>query len=434
MQAATPLRPRLFVLAAVTLFLANGVVVAPASAQELNLADRLQILSPPTNFFQLQPCRSKNDPPLAATPQKPGKKNPFADIPGLEVPDLRPIHPDATVKPRAKIDLQKEKEEEEKFTAFYTPPNPNCPTKQPTNVVFNFPINPTYESNVLKSSSSIDNGGSFGFGGGVQITTAGLESRPWDLIAFSATSASARYVGFPAKSVDAVSEQWAYQIFLHAIYYPDHQHPADIYDPAHPPKDQLYIGTMTVDTLSFGVINQTAYTPGLRRETADLFTPQFTLARQNISLFGIGDDPTDNQCWTSNKKAGPGFCHYLDLSLTGGTTFSDVTAQQNLNISAAANLGWRVAGCDWKIALPTVLTARYYENVLGGRQDLLLQVGPTFTYTPPQPPAGQLAYTFSVAMTYNQNYSSLATAAWRGVIVQPTLTLAFAPEISAASK
>jgi hypothetical protein len=122
-----------------------------------------------------------------------------------------------------------------------------------------------------------------------------------------------------------------------------------------------------------------------------------------------------------------GFCYYLDLALTVGQTFSDVITQQNANVACSVTLGWRVPDSNWKITLPVVATARDYENVLGGRRDVLFQIGPAATYVLPsdKPSAPSLAFSFSV--TYNQNYSTLSTAAWHGIVAQPTLTVAFQP-------
>jgi len=174
-----------------------------------------------------------------------------------------------------------------------------------------------------------------------------------------------------------------------------------------------------------GFINQTAYLPGYHIETADLFTPQFTLARQNVAL-------SDNVCSTltvAGARSTPrwGTCYYFDLALTVGQTFSDVITQQNASVALSATPGWRIPDSDWKITLPTVATAKEYENVVGGRQDVLFQIGPTATYTLPAAKQDDPSLMFSLAATYNRNYSTLSTAAWHGYIIQPTLTIAFQP-------
>jgi hypothetical protein len=282
------------------------------------------------------------------------------------------------------------------------------------------PFNPTYETNVLKSDTNIHSDGSWGFGGSVLFTGPGLDGRNFDIVAFNAQSASARYWNFPSKSFDAVTEQGLYQIYLGA-YHNDGK-------PIDEGKLQ-YANLLTIDTLGLGFVNQTTYLPGYHVETADLLTPQFTLARQNIDL----DPNKARSCLAPKAGQMPGdeitragFCYYLDLALTVGQTFSDVPTLENVNVALSATPGWRVDGTNWKIALPMVATAKEYEEVLGGRQDVLLQIGPTASYTLPTA-QGAPSLMFSLAASYNRNYSTLSTAAWHGYIIQPTLTVAFQP-------
>jgi hypothetical protein len=304
------------------------------------------------------------------------------------------------------------------FTALSIPITFKCGAPQPRTVKISFPFNPTDETNALKSNTNVNPDTSLGFGGSILVTGPGFEGRPYDVMAFSASSASARYSDFRSKSFDALTEQGIYQVFLGA-----HHIDGTTFDVT---KEEV-ANLLTIDTVSFGFLNQTAFMPGFHNETADLFTPQFTVARQNIAL---GDDlcstpPDPNKPVPKVKRLG--FCYYLDLALTVGQTFSDVITQQNANVACSVTLGWRVPDSNWKITLPVVATARDYENVLGGRRDVLFQIGPAATYVLPsdKPSAPSLAFSFSV--TYNQNYSTLSTAAWHGIVAQPTLTVAFQP-------
>ena len=90
----------------------------------------------------------------------------------------------------------------------------------------------------------------------------------------------------------------------------------------------------------------------------------------------------------------------------------------------------RIDKTDWKVTLPITATARAYEDVVGGRDDLLLQIGPALTYasqTYADRSGDAYAVQFSLSATYNRNFSTVAASAWRGYIVMPTLTLAFQP-------
>jgi hypothetical protein len=141
--------------------------------------------------------------------------------------------------------------------------------------------------------------------------------------------------------------------------------------------------------------------------------------------------PATSKPETSQKtemSPNPGaFCYYLDWSLTAGQTLSDVPTQQNTNFAASVTPGWRIKDTDWKLTLPTVVTSRFYNDVVGGRRDVLFQIGPALSYSKPAL-AGRPYITFSLAVTYNQNCSTVAAASWRGVVIQPTLTIALLPE------
>jgi hypothetical protein len=307
------------------------------------------------------------------------------------------------------------------FIEQYFYPFSLCNPQQPTAVKASFPFNPDYESNVLKSNQNNSSGTSLGFGGTLQVTAAGVG--PYDVIALSVGSASSRYNQYSSKSFDSVTTQGAYQFFINS--YDGDGKPIDLPTTS---KTSLPAQNMiTVDTVALGFVNQTAYTTPFHLETTDLFTPQITFNFQNIPLAGGGKN---NECWTASQDyRKDGFCYYANLSLTVGQTFSDVQSQQNANVAASVTPGWRIPHSDWNITLPAVATARAYENFPGGRDDVLLQVGPALTYTPDpfRNPTINTSLNFSLSATYNQNFSTVSAAAWHGFIIMPTLTVAFQP-------
>ncbi len=291
-------------------------------------------------------------------------------------------------------------------------------TSQPTTVRFNLILNPTYESNVFKSDQNLHADTSFGLGGAAQVTWGAGEKRPYDLFDFSVASGSARYLQFPSQSLDVVTTFAGYQLFLNAYRGDGTLLDLTNADPSQkkfPSQNQIMI-----DTLAFGFQNQAIYAPTFHQEKVDFFTPEIILTRQNISL--TQDKTTLCVTAQDTKHATPGFCYYADLTLTAGQSFADVPSQQNANVAASAKLGWRIDQTDLVLSLLTTATAKSYEEVAaGGRRDLLLQSGPTITYTPNK------STTVSLALTYNRNYSSLSAAAWSGVVIQPALTIAFQP-------
>jgi hypothetical protein len=315
--------------------------------------------------------------------------------------------------------------------------NPNCPIRQPIKVQLSFPFNPTYETNILRSSNNGSPGESAGFGGTMLVTAGvGDGSRPWDIVAFSGGEASTRYTPNFSPSVDGLSSQASYQLFLHAYGYNvdnnGHKTFVDNLVPGSPNMPQP--GMITFDTLAFGVQNQTAFAPTFRFEKSDFLTPQVTIARQNIGL----DDLNAKPCKDSQNNQQ--FCTYASVSLTAGQSYSDVKTLQNANFAASATLGWNITP-SWSLTLPATATAKNYEDVVGGRRDVLLQVGPVLSYTSasvalcPPPPATpkEFAYcadesarfTFSLPVTYYKNYSTISTDAWSGWVIMPTLTIAF---------
>jgi hypothetical protein len=404
---------------------------APAQAQaDLNLQTRLQIFSPPITALPLNTAPAKDQIRLANN-QCVSKNAPQVQ---RALTYHNSVHAPITVEHYVQHPEQLEQDfieavravrgrrhgGEQEFVTVVLP-NVACTTAQPTNLLISGPFNPTYESNVLKSNTNVQRDISQGFGGSMLLTGPGLKDRAFDLVAFGVTSASARYSAFPSKSFDALSEQGFYQIFLGAFSYDDKRTPSKIYPGA--PNIPSSSNLITIDTLSLGYQNQTAFTPGYRIETADLFTPQATLSRQNISL--LGGDPV-NQC---NASSGLGYCHYADLATTVGHTFSDVATLQNTNVAVSATLGWRIDHSDWKLTVPVVVTAKDFDNVVGGRRDAMVQGGAVLSYVLPTK-SGEPSLSLSLAGTYYRNYSTLAAATWHGFVIQPTITIGFYPPIA----
>ncbi len=305
-----------------------------------------------------------------------------------------------------------------------------CKNQQPTTVKFNFPFNPTYESNVLKTDQNINADNSLGFGGTVQVVMPG--ARPYDLIGLSVQSASSRYDKFVSKDLEAVMIQGAYQFFISASGYNtiSKNTVPNITSGTIDNHDMPAQNLIAVETVTLGFQNQTAYTPPFHLEKVDLFTPQVTYGYQNISLAPLVGGIERNICEAASPDYRKyGFCYYLNLALTAGQTYSDLPAQENANVAVSATVGKRFNQSDWKLEIQTMFTERSYESVPGGRNDTLLQIGPNLTYAPPpfNSSMGDIAASFSLPATYYENSSTIAKDTWRGVIAMPTLTLAFQP-------
>jgi hypothetical protein len=396
--------------------------IGEARAQvDLNLQSRINVFSPPITAVEIAPQTA----PTVYTIKTPtGPKC----VSKSEARDYIKSHPQfiAQSLKRAGIRTQDKASADvaaeaclndrkclEKFGVGPIPINWACP-KQPPTLKFTFLSNPTYETNVLKSNQNIQSDTSLGFVGSGLFTTAGL--RDYDIIAFSAGTASARYSAFPSKSFDNLSVQGLYQFFLDA-------YTVDGKPITHPPKSEDNGNMITYDVLAIGFVNQTAFVPTFHTETANLLTPQVTLAHQNMGLLGLSDPgcaPLFNPNWPTPLQ--PGYCYFANISVTAGQTFSDVVTLQNANVALAGTVSKRFDQTDWVLSLAGMATAKSFEDVPGGRQDLLLQLGPQLTYTPSK------CVSFSVSVTYYRNYSSLSTAAWDGVIIQPTFNVIFPVE------
>jgi|GEM_PF-2932637 len=424
-------------LAIATGLAANLASSLQAYAQvDPNIQTRIDAVTPPitsqiTNASGASPT-SPNSPALLSATRLKGdgcllsesEKRAIANLKGKKnLSDLTAEEVDSA--------LQQDQRLREKVAA--RPPNPECGKRQPVTVNINFPFNPTYETNILKSGNNSSSGESAGFGGNFLITT-GIDGRPWDLVALSGAEASARYTPTFSPSFDSLTSQAAYQIFLHAYGYdPDHKTFVDDLVPGSPKLAMTPASMITFDTLTFGLQNQSAFTPTFKAEKADLLTPQVTLSRQNIGL----DEPNTAPC--KDDKGNKYFCYSANLSLTAGQTFSDVRSLQNFNVAASAAVSWNIIPTTLTLSLPATATAKNFEDVIGGRRDLLLQVGPVLTYSSNKVhictdkqireieicPGENAAFTFSLPVTYYKNYSTVSTAAWSGLVIMPTLTVAF---------
>jgi hypothetical protein len=330
---------------------------------------------------------------------------------------------------RAPRDFKMTKEQRKQLTTAF--PISYCAAKATIKV--SAPFNPTDETNVLRSNLNNSPGTSWGYGATLQaflpVTTGSPPKGNFDVVGFSAQSQSVRYEQFPTKSFDSITTQAAYQHFLGASGYQSDRLGHLVSVPVSPDtliKDIPPAGLITVDSAAFGFQNQTVYTTAFSKESVDLFTPQITLNHQNQDLSGSG---------TFCRAAIPdprkdGFCFYADFALTFGETLSDVASQKNANVAVSVTPGARVQLTDWKLTLPMTATGREYQDVVGGRRDTLLQIGPALTYSPSPfitPDGGSYAVTFSLPLTYNQNYSTIPADAWHGVVIMPTLTVAFQP-------
>ncbi len=355
--------------------------------------------------------------------QKPENKQAAAEI----VANYFRTHPDAVAQLRRLGHPTGKKELNPEFLSLPVLPPSFCGPSTITKL--SFPFTPTYETNVLKSPANNSPGTSAGFGGTIQFVTP-APSAPkvpsFDVIGVSAQSQSVRYGDFATKNFDAATVQGVYEHFLSARGLDPVSQQYIPVEPGILPAKVVPLNLITFDTVAFGFQNQTTFVPTYHRETVDLFTPQVTFAHQNQDLF-----PTRAPCGTANHDPRQlGFCYYADMSVTLGQTISDTPAQDNTNIAVSVTPGWRIPDSDWKLTLPVTATGRAYENVAGGRDDALLQVGPSLGYAPPsfydRLGAGYTV-SFSVSATYNQNFSTVAKAAWHGYIILPTLTLAFQP-------
>jgi hypothetical protein len=290
------------------------------------------------------------------------------------------------------------------------------PTKlgQPTSVRFTFPFYGTYETNVFKSNTIVQPDTSYGFGGGWSVVTGVGPERPFDLVALGAGSSSQRYNSFPSQSSDVATLQAFYQFFLGA-YRADGSSVFPTPGSAVPsPGGIPSAGMATIDTIAVGVVNLTSFAPFYSKEKGDFFTPQISLARQNINL----GDP--NGCVTASGTRN--FCYFANVSITPAQTFSDVTTQVNTSVAVAGSIGARIDHTNLTAQLASTVTGKGYEYFPGGREDLLVQIGPNLQY------GINSCFNASLSVTYYRNYSTVNAAAWNGFIVQPTLNVIFPVE------
>jgi hypothetical protein len=412
-----------------TSYLVSGFVISMAIAASVgegraqvdpNLQSRINVFSPPITTIEIAPQAAPSDIKGLATtgatkcppdPARPGKQS-IKEL-TRSIQQLRGMGEAAAgriAKNCGNLKALSAEEMEICKAAAIQPIDFSCRT-QPTTLKFSLISNPTYETNVLKSNQNIHPDTSLGLTGSGLFTTHGF--RDYDIIAFNAQSASARYTNFPSRSLDAFTVQGLYQFFL------DAQNANG--KPIDPSKDNLNM--ISYDVLVIGFVNQTSFVPTYRAETADLFTPQATLARQNIGLLGSSDPGC--RPWAKpdpSKPLQPGYCYFANISVTAGQTFSDVPTLQNTNVALSGTVSKRFDQTDWVLSVAGTATAKSFENVPGGRQDLQLQLGPQASYSPSK------CVSFSLSVTYYRNYSTLATAAWNGFIVQPQLTVNFGVE------
>jgi hypothetical protein len=233
---------------------------------------------------------------------------------------------------------------------------------------------------------------------------------------FSVGANSARYRVFPSKSQDLFNLAIAYQFFLDAF---SGTHKIETGKPL---PDHVTAGLITADTLLVGFQNTLAATPTFHAYSVDLFTPQAVLTRQNINL----SDKVYcyNRADTASRKD-PRFCTSADLSVAIGQTFSDLGTQQNANLAVAGTLYQRINETDFTVGLQVIATGKTYETYRGGRRDIVFQEGPLIRFTPTPDPRSKLSVSMALAVNFFQQHSTVAANSWRGIVVQPSVTVRF---------
>jgi hypothetical protein len=302
-------------------------------------------------------------------------------------------------------------EKKRRLLATFFPPNVKPgphgePPTQPSTLKIMFPFIPLYETNATRSNIGALSDSSVSLGGGFQYTTQGF--RNLDVIAFAGGSSSVRYARLSNKDFDNLTSSAAYQVFLGA--YDKNGGWIDAAKGTNIPSGQI-----TFNTLSFGVQNSTTLSPTFHAETVDLFTPNLVYGWQNVPLGNGLCAPLKPDVKPSDLS----FCSSLDIAVTAGQTFSDQRSLQNASAALAANFNQKIDKTYYTVAFTSTFTAKTYENVLGGRNDFALQVGPKFSYNPSP------NVSTSLWVTYNRNYSTLTAAEWHGWIIQPSLTVSF---------
>jgi hypothetical protein len=290
-----------------------GAVFEAAAADVATLNNNIQPQSEAAaGVFKTLPNAGPNDPNCSVTKKPTGRRSPLteSDIDALkdeEAIALANKGIQMKVLPRTTIEggehARRVLKRNPRALATISLQIDFCHPRQPLNVKFSAPFNPSYDTNVLKTNTNPHTDTSYGLGGNVLITSGGFND--YDVMGVSIGTVSSRYHAFPAKSVDVVTTQGVYQLFLGARGYNDKtdtQVP-DINRNLEP--DEIPPGGLiTYDTLGFGLVNQTNYVPTFQTRASDLLSPQITLALQNLPLL----DPKNNVCQPSpqegaNKKS-----------------------------------------------------------------------------------------------------------------------------------
>ena len=273
----------------------------------------------------------------------------------------------------------------------FIPPTTKLELKStPLKVQFQVPLSAAYDSNAFTSNTNIQPDSILSFGGALAVDApvTGTDDR----VFFNAASTSARYTRFSSQSLDVLAFSGGYRLFLHAT-----------------PNTPVAPGIQTVDQLELAVSNTTSFAPTFAQETADFLSPSITLMRSNIPL-------SSQRCGSGDSEA---FCQFANITLAAAHKFSDVTTSQNTNAALGAKLGWKFPEQHLTLLLSGSVTGKNYENVAGGRQDLILVGTPSFVYAP------NSIVQASTSVAFTQQYSTLSKARYNDVTVKSGITFIF---------
>ncbi|MEG6507428.1 hypothetical protein V6C03_00410 [Methyloligella sp. 2.7D] len=166
-------------------------------------------------------------------------------------------------------------------------------------------------------------------------------------------------------------------------------------------------GTATIDRIALTFNAFGAFDPGFGTQKVQASTPGIGWSRKNIPIGSL----------VCGEKGAENYCYFLNVSAGLGNSWSSKSSQDRFFGTFGFTVNWRTPIKKLVLAAGANLSAASYRNVVGGREDFIVNPVLRASWTPND------YVSFSAGAQYTDQTSSLSTAAWDGFQMTPKANL-----------
>ncbi|AUC94741.1 hypothetical protein CWS35_11085 [Bradyrhizobium sp. SK17] len=264
------------------------------------------------------------------------------------------------------------------------------PKPRQTSVSFAFQTQPGFDTNALKANP--------GKSDGVLNTSAGVTAiipvAALDSVILTSQVLDQRYATLVSKDSEVFANSATYSHVLNAVRGSD---------------KVVSSGTTVSDLLNLGISSSTVFGSGFHPYQIELATASAALGRTNVDVGGGAI------CGAPDKEV---FCAAQGVAGELDFTTSDVASQRNVALKAQTNVTWQTSVQGLSVTASGYIQGKYFTEVLGGRQDLILQASARADWI-------DGPFTLSFLVQALQSFSTLRTAQYNSLAFYPVAKIQY---------